>query len=98
MHYVHERNYGCRVKDELTYRGLLIMTLENKLLRISVLLDQGTDIFEFLHKPTDTDFMWHSPTGVRGAASAPPSSYLESGCVMVFYVGGWQELVPHRGG
>ena len=65
MFYTHERNFGCRLNDELTYRGLRVLVLENELVRVSVLLDQGTDIYEFLHKPSDTDFMWRSPNGVR---------------------------------
>lgn len=98
MYYSHERNYGCRVNDELTYRGLRVMTLENELIRVSILLDQGTDIYEFLHKPTDTDFMWHSPEGVRRPGAFAATSYLPSGSFMDYYEGGWQELLPHGGG
>ena len=65
--YTHERNFGCRLM-EYTYRGLRTLTLENELLRVSILADKGTDIFEFNYKPLDVDFMWRSPWGVRNPA------------------------------
>lgn len=98
MYYTHERNFGCRLNDELVYRGLRTLVMENELIRVSILLDQGTDIFEFLYKPTDTDFMWRSPAGVRKQGSFAPSSYLSGGTFMDHYEGGWQELVPQGGG
>jgi len=98
MFYTHERNFGCRLNDELTYRGLRVLVLENELLRVSILLDQGTDIFEFLHKPSDTDFMWRSPCGVRKPGAFAPTSYLTGGAFTEYYEGGWQELFPQGGG
>lgn len=35
--------------------------LENEYLKISILIDFGAKIFEFIHKPTDRDFMYHNP-------------------------------------
>jgi len=98
MFYTHERNYGCRLNDDLVYRGLRILVLENELIRVSILLDQGTDIFEFLHKPSDTDFMWRTPDGVRKFGSFSPSSYAAGGSFLDVYEGGWQELCPQGGG
>ena len=45
--------------------------LENELLKISVLTDKGADIFELVHKKSDTDFMWRTPWSVRN-----PSKYV----------------------
>ena len=98
MFYTHERNYGCRLNDELTYRGLRVLVMENELIRVSILLDQGTDIYEFLHKPSDTDFMWRNPNGVRKPGAFAPSSYPAGGSFGDYYEGGWQELVPQGGG
>lgn len=94
--YTHERNYGCRISDEWTYRGLRVLVMENDLLRISILLDKGADIFEFLFKPADMDLMWRSPVGVR----RPPfiESYPDpSGSFLDFQEGGWQEVLPNGG-
>ena len=49
MHYQNERNYGCRVSDSWTYRGLKTVVLENELLRIVILADKGADIYQFVY-------------------------------------------------
>ena len=51
MAYIHERNYGCRISADYAYRGLKTVVMENRKLRISILADKGTTIFEFLYKP-----------------------------------------------
>lgn len=91
------RNYGCRMADQLTYKGMRVVVLENELLRISVLVDKGTDIFEFLYKPRDVDFMFLSPNGIRtpeevGSRPDPGGPFLDR------YEGGWQEILPNGGG
>ncbi len=90
------RNIGCRVCDEFIYRGSRLLVMENELLRISVLLDKGSDIIEFLHKPTDTDFMWRSPM-----AHVNMYKYLQSIPNAIdfrdYYMGGWQEIFPVGG-
>ena len=62
--YNHERNYGCRMNTSCFYSDFRLVILENQFLRISILADKGTDIFEFLYKPKDVDFMWLSPWGI----------------------------------
>ena len=61
MHYQNERNYGCRVSDSWTYRGLKTVVLENELLRIVILADKGADIYLFVNKPLDVDFCGDLP-------------------------------------
>lgn len=94
--YTHERNYGCRI-TEIIYRGLRTVTLENEIIRVSILADKGSDIFEFLHKPTDTDFMWRSPLGVRNPATFVPTISRPEGAFLDYYAGGWQECLPTGG-
>jgi galactose mutarotase-like enzyme len=96
MFYTHERNFGCRIR-EYVYRGLRTVTLENELIRVTILADKGTDIIEFLHKPTDTDFLWRSPTGVRNPANFVPTSASPRGAFLDYYEGGWQEILPAGG-
>ena len=62
-HYSPDRNYACRISTNYTYRGHAVAILENELIRIGVLLTKGTDIYEFLYKPLDIDFMWRTPWG-----------------------------------
>lgn len=89
------RNHGCRLM-ECSYQGQRVLFLENELLRVGVLVDKGADIFQFLYKPTDTEFMLHTPHGiqppaVQSTASASWGSFLD------YYEGGWQEILPNGG-
>ncbi len=34
MAYIHERNHGCRISADYTYRGLKTVIMENEKLRI----------------------------------------------------------------
>jgi galactose mutarotase-like enzyme len=97
MFYTHERTFGCRLNDELTYRGLRVMVIENELIKVSVLLDKGADIYEFIYKPLDIDFLWRSPAGVRPHANNHDSVASPIGPFSDFYEGGWQECVPNGG-
>jgi hypothetical protein len=51
----------CRISSDWTYKNLKTVILENEYLKISILTDFGAKIFEFIHKPTDHDFMYHNP-------------------------------------
>jgi galactose mutarotase-like enzyme len=91
------RNNGCRITDESTYKGMRVLFLENEILRIGVLLDKGADIFQFLHKPTDTDFLWRSPQGLINPNRFRPSITNPSGTFLDNFHGGWQEILPGGG-
>ena len=97
MAYTHERNYGCRVSADYTYRGLRTVVLENRMLRISVLADKGTDIIEFLYKPKDVDFLWRSPLGVRNPSLAVETKAAAIGSFLDYFEGGWQLCFPNGG-
>jgi hypothetical protein len=88
-----ERHYGCRGREVL-FKGMRTLTLENELVRISLLLDKGTDIVEFLHKPSDTDFLWHAPWASRLPAAHVPTSPRPEGTFLDVYEGGWTEVLP----
>jgi galactose mutarotase-like enzyme len=94
--YRPQRNWGARVL-EYRYRGMRVVSLENELLRVGVLADKGTDVFEFNYKPRDMDFVWLTADGVRN-----PTSYLSTSpdplaTFMDYYPGGWQEIFPNGG-
>ena len=97
MHYQKERTSGCRISDAWTYRGLKTVVLENELLRVSVLADKGADIFELVHKPSDTDFMWRTPWSVRDVSKWVPSTGWGAGVWHDAYIGGWQTIAPTGG-
>ena len=97
MNYKHERNYGCRISDEYTFRGLKTVVLENKKLRVTILADKGTDIFEFLYKPMDVDFFWHSPSELRNPALTVPTKASALGSFLDGFHGGMQLCLPNGG-
>ena len=97
MHYEGERTYGARISSAWTYRGLRTVVIENELLKVIVLADKGADIYSIVHKPTDTDFMWRTPWGVRDPQKFIPTTGGAENNWMDVYEGGWQTVVPHGG-
>ena len=97
MHYQDERTYGCRISDAWTYRGLKTVVMENELLRVSLIADKGADMFELVHKPSDTDFMWRTPWSVRNQALWVPSTGWGEGIFHDLYIGGWNTIAPTGG-
>lgn len=93
--YTYGRKDGCRVSTDYTYRGMRVAFLENALLRVGVLLDKGADIFTFVFKPRDVDFMWQSPIEMRKPFVA--TSALPEGAFHDYFYGGWQEVLPSAG-
>ncbi|QGQ98309.1 hypothetical protein EHS13_27200 [Paenibacillus psychroresistens] len=90
-HLHNDRNYGCRIKTELVYKGYSMVVLENEHFRLSILPGKGTDIIELLHKKTDTDFNWFTYLGLRKKEAAFTSFQMQ-------YEGGWQEILPNLSG
>lgn len=97
MLYHHFRNYKCRINTNYFYKDLRVAILENEFIKISVLIDKGTDIFEFLYKPKDIDFMWLSPWGITNPLKFVPTVTSKFGNFLDYYEGGWQEVIPNFG-
>lgn len=87
------RHHGCRWSTALV-RGHEVVTLENRRLRVAVLPGLGADIVEFVHKPTDVDFLWRSPWPLRPAGSVEPPARTAGAEFLLRYHGGWQEMFP----
>ena len=92
-----ERNWGCRVSLDYTYKGYKLAVLENDQLRVTVLLDKGGDIVEFQHKPSGTDLLWWTPWGLYPQGKHHSSSALAEGAFGDTYEGGWQDIFPSGG-
>lgn len=92
-----KHNWGTRVSLDTTYNGMRALVMENELLRITALIDKGTDIVEFLHKPTDTDLMWKSPIRWKSNKNFLQTTQTNISSFMDFYGGGWQECFPSGG-
>jgi len=91
--YHHNRNYGCRL-TEIVFKGYKALVVENEKLRVTFLVQKGTDVIELLYKPMDIDFMWRSPLELNGENRNAVTKELDSGSVLDTYEGGWQELLP----
>ena len=90
------RNHGCRVSDAWTVDGMRTLIIENELLRVTVLLDKGSDIVEFRYKPRDLDYLLFMPSGLKnpnhGVVSTP-----NDGPFLDYYTGGWNDILPNGG-
>lgn len=93
--YTYGRKTGCRVSLDYTYRDMRVAFLENDLVRVGILVDKGADVFTFVYKPLDLDFMWQSPIELRKPFVA--TSALPEGAFHDYFYGGWQEVLPSAG-
>ena len=52
---------SCRITGEWAINGIKTVILENKLIKLTFLVDFGCRIHEIISKTTDKDFLWHNP-------------------------------------
>ena len=93
---MNDRHYGARLHD-YTLSGYRTIALENQLIRVEVLADKGSDIVAFLHKPSDTDFMWRREIGLQRAGLGAEPRGDDEYVFVDQYEGGWQECLPNGG-
>ena len=91
------RHYGCRVNDQVTWGGYKALILQNNLIQIVILVEKGSEIVQFLYKPFDIDFLWHSENELK-----PPSAFVPAGgnsatAFFDYWAGGWFEVLPNGG-
>lgn len=77
-----------RLDTNWQYRGLQVVRLENDLLCIDVLPELGAKIFNFVHKPSGRNLLWHNPT-------LPPARQPYGAAFDDNWCGGWDELLPN---
>jgi len=80
-----------------TYKGMKTLILETSLVKISVLLDKGSDIFEVIYKPLDTDVIWHSPNGYKDPSIRLERISRQEDEFTDNYGGGWNDVFPNYG-
>src|SRR5260370_21324127 len=61
-----------RVSSDWSYRGLRVVTLENRFLRLTILPEAGAKIWQITYKPFDVDLLWNNPR--IGPSCLPPNS------------------------
>ncbi len=90
------RNHGCRIHRNIKINDIDSIILENEKLRITILVEKGADITEFLYKPKDVDVMFKSPRGMPEKRSFYTETYDDT--FQSIYEGGWQEVFPSASG
>lgn len=73
-----------------------IVVIQNASVSATVLVDRGATIYEFVHRPSDTDLLWKSPWGQRRGsqlvlAESSQVNWLDN------FAGGWPVLFPNGG-
>lgn len=92
------RHWGCRVNDRITWNGIRSILLQNELIQVLIHAEKGAEITQFLHKPTDTDFIWRSPrVDLHNPASFVPAAGSDSSPFFDHWSGGWFEVLPNNG-
>lgn len=94
---------NCTINDKWTYNNMKVVFLENKFLKIGVLAGRGSDIFQFVYKPTQTDLMLKLDKDILNPHEISTQMRDTKNQFEDYYYGGWQEILPntpaieHRG-
>ena len=81
----------CSINDKWTYNNMKVIFMENEFLKIGILPGRGSDIFQFVYKPTGIDLMLKldkdiiNPTEVFSQDRSTTNQFED------YYYGGWQE-------
>ncbi len=92
-----QRHWGCRVNDRVVWEGFHALIVQNEMLQIVILVDKGAEIVQFLYKPLDIDFLWHSPNPLRAAGTFVPIGGAPTSPFFDRWSGGWFEVAPNGG-
>jgi hypothetical protein len=85
---------SCRI-NEVEIDGMRALYLENDLLKIGILVDRGSDIFEFRYKPKDIDFLLRLSKGIRNPQLHFSQIRNTKSQFEDYYYGGWQVCLPN---
>lgn len=96
---IHEpnRHWGCRVNDKIIWNGIHSILLQNELIQVLIHVEKGAEITQFLHKPTDTDFLWRSRIELHNPAQVLTAGGADNAPFFDHWSGGWFEVVPNNG-
>jgi hypothetical protein len=78
----------CKLNTDPQYRGLQTVHLENELVSVDVFPELGAKIYNFIHKPSGRNLLWHNPR--LAPARVHYGARFDDN-----WAGGWDELVPN---
>jgi hypothetical protein len=79
---------GVFVETDWKYRGLEVVRIENERIRVDVFPEVGAKIYNFVHKPSGRNLLWHNPR-------VPPARGSYGSLFDDHWSGGWDELLPN---
>lgn len=88
-------NQACTISDDGQYNGMQVIHMENEFLRIGILADRGSDIFEFICKPKDINLLLRLAKGIDNPAARFSQMRHTTNQFEDYYYGGWQEILPN---
>jgi galactose mutarotase-like enzyme len=80
---------------ETEINGLKAVFLENNLIKVGILIDRGSDIFEFTYKPKGIDFLLRLPKGIQNPQHHFSQIRDTKNQFEDHYYGGWQVCLPN---
>lgn len=86
---------ACTINDKWTYNNMKVVFLENEYLKIGVLADRGSDIFQFLYKPGNLDLMLKLDKDIINPKEVFSQMRDTTNQFEDYYYGGWQEILPN---
>jgi galactose mutarotase-like enzyme len=92
---IKRSNQDCSISDDWALKGMKVVYLENAFLRIGILADRGSDIFEFKYKPLDLDFLLRLDKGIQNPTQVFSQMRDTHNQSEDYYYGGWQEILPN---
>ena len=78
----------AEVDTNWRYRGLQVVRLQNDRICLDVLPEVGAKVYNFVHKPSGKNLLWHNP-------NVPPARQFFGACFDDNWSGGWDELIPN---
>jgi len=93
MHYRRQRHHGCRA-TEWKWRGYDMLSVENEVLRLTLMVGRGCEIVELRHKARDVDVIAHASRDLPILDRYIPSTAVDGDVRFDFAGGGWQVSFP----
>ncbi|HEY5585211.1 MAG TPA: DUF4432 family protein [Ruminiclostridium sp.] len=90
-----ENKCSCVISEEIV-NGIKVVYLENDLIRLSLLVGKGCELYEIIYKPLNMDILLKSKGGLeqykgRELSKERLTWYSE------LFTGGWMDVLPDRG-
>ncbi len=87
----------CSVSERILGKSFRAIQIENDLIAVTVLVDKGADIYQFIYKPRQLDVLWKTPWGINDRSRGTQTNFSSEAAWLETYPGGWQDIFPNGG-